>query len=101
MQFYQWIELVALNQSRTHVIGAITLCSMILRVLALCPGGAAGELLLQGVRFTSALCAQTQCEGHGLAPADCFASAGETQPAPGKQAACQLLPQRRQPDGLR
>lgn len=65
---------------------------MVLMVLALCSGSAAGELLLQGVRVTPALCVQTQCEGHGLTPADCFASAGEAQPALGRQTACQLLP---------
>lgn len=42
------------------------------------------ELLVQGIRSGSVQRAQADCEGHGFAPADCFASAGETEPGPGR-----------------
>lgn len=51
------------------------------------------ELLVQGIWPGPVQCAQTDCEGHGFAPAEGFASAGETEPGPGRQTAWQLLPQ--------
>lgn len=42
------------------------------------------ELLVQGIWSDSVQRAQADCEGHGFAPADCFASAGETEPGPGR-----------------
>lgn len=50
-------------------------------------GSTVWELLVQGIWSGSVQYAQTNCEGHGFAPADCFASAGETEPAPGRQTA--------------
>lgn len=68
--------------------------------LLLCPGSTVWELLVQGIWSGSVQCAQTNCEGHGFAPAACFASAGETEPTPGRQTTCQFFSKHLQPSNF-
>lgn len=52
--------------------------------LSLCLGSIMWELLLQGIRSGPVHWTHTDCGGQGFASADGFASAGETEPAPGR-----------------
>lgn len=61
--------------------------------LFVCLGDTVRELLVQEVWSSPVQWAHNNRKGHGFSPTESFASAGESETAPGRQIASQLLPQ--------